>query len=747
MNSTKSESCQEKFDDYGEIPKIQPFLKRATPRVKLTSLTQNIDDARILYATLGGGIQCFQIFPESKELKSKPAKELAKFKKHRHGTFDELLPWLVEANNAGCGVYIVINQTDGKGRMIGNITAVRGVFPDMDGSPLKPVLQARPKPHIISETSPGHYHPIYLTNDCPLKMFRLVQTAIAQRFDCEDKVGDLPHVMRMPGFIHWKHEPVLSKIFQVNAGPAYSIHEVMSGLKLTIPKPNSQEALRDENTRAISSSSILWAVNNNQIGDADLFIKLMNGRFCYDHKNKEWFKWNGQHWTEEKIGQVNASLGEVIDLYENESQRQSKIRSKATREGKEDEAKEAEKNQELCLSRIGKLQSVRRTKDVLWFAQQGEESLGITGEEWDLLPLLLPVKNGVIDLNDGSYRPGQQADFIRTVAPTEWQGINAPCPTWEKFLSEIIVNEKYEADPDTLGYLHRLLGYSISGLGIEHIFPILYGAHGRNGKGTIVETLKIILGDIAQKIPRETLIQSNRDEKSSTARADLVSIKGKRLVWASETDQGKRLSVGALKELAGGDTISARGIYEKQGTFECTYTIFLLTNNKPVVPARSADPIWDRISLIPFHLKYVDEPNTKVNPYERQKDKHLKAALLQEGPGILAWLVRGFQEWQKHGLKKSTQVQNATLIYQKNEDVIGHFLDECCDRSDKSAKIKAGDLHKAYVRWSEERNTRPLNMRNFGDAIGLILDKEESNYVYYLGCKPITGPSAEPQKR
>lgn len=730
MDTQKRPRCQSKVDQITDISAIS--------QVKLPPPKQNVDEARILYLALGGGVQCFQIFGDTPEAKRKNKPE------HRHGTFDELLPWLIASNNAGCGIFIVINQTDGQGREIENITAVRSVFPDMDGSPIEPVLQVKPKPHIITETSPGHFHPLWLVHDCPLERFKLIQTAIAQRFDCDDKVGDLPRVLRMPGFIHWKDGPVLSKLFQHNDGPPYSIHEVEAGLKLTIPNPNSQEAIRDENTRSISSSSVLWAVDNNQIGDADLFMKLMNGRFCYDHKNQKWFEWNGQHWIEDKIGQINTSLGEVIDIYESESQRQAKIRSKATREGKKDEADKAEKYQRLCLERIGKLQSVRRTKDVLWFAGQGEESLGITGEEWDLLPLLLPVKNGVVNLKDGSFRPGQQADFIKTVAPTEWQGINAPCPTWEKFLKEIIVNEKYESDPDTLDYLHRLLGYSISGLGIEHTFPILYGAHGRNGKGTMLETLGEVLGDITQKIPQQTLIQSNKTESGGSARADIVSIKGKRLVWASETDQGKRLSVGALKELVGGDTISARGLYEGQGKFKCTYTIFLLTNNKPAVPARAVDPIWERISLIPFHLKYVDKPNEQVG-YEREKDIYLQSRLLQEAPGILAWLVRGFIKWRKDGLKKSARVQNATSAYQKDEDVLGHFLNECCDLSESNAKVKAGVLHKEYTRWCDERNMRPLNLRNFGDAIALILKKEESNYVYYLGCQLIQDQRHDPK--
>ncbi|MCL5124020.1 MAG: phage/plasmid primase, P4 family [Deltaproteobacteria bacterium] len=731
MYSSKTQLCQANIHNYDEIPEIQPSLKRAIKRVKLPSLTQNLDDARILYEILGGGVQCFQIFPESKVLKSKSDKELAQFKKHRHGTFDELQSWLVDANNAGCGVYIVINETDGKGRKIPNITAVRGAYVDMDGAPLEPVLQVRPKPHIITETSPGHYHPIWLVSDCPLEMFRPIQTALAQRFDCEDKVGDLPHVMRMPGFGHWKHQPVLSKIYQVNPGPPYSIHEIISGLKLTIPNPNSQEALRDENTRAISSSSILWAVDNNELGDSELFQRLMKGRYCFDHAAGTWMKWTGHYWAEDDAGDVVFAMGEVVDLYEAESERQAKFEAQANREDKKDEAKKAKVCRDKLLKRIRDLQTVRRIKDITWLSYQGEQSLGISGQEWDQDPWLLGVANGVIELKDGSFRPGQQTDFIKTVAPTEWQGLDAKCLNWDEFLSEIIVDEKYNPDPETVNYVHRTLGCSITGTSAEHTLPILWGERGRNGKSTKFEVLAHVLGPLAGKIPSETLLSSSRPASGSGPKADLMFLRGKRLVWANETDRSKRLDVSRVKELSGGDTISARNPFGKKlVTFKPTHTIFLLTNDPPRIPTKRVDPVWDRVSLIPFYLKYVDEPTLE---FERKKDTFLTDKLKKEASGILAWLVRGCLEWQTFGLKKSQRVLQATLDYQDSEDTTGRFIKERCKLVSSDEKTQASKIYKAYCDWCVEQNIKPLNGTTFGKEMSHKVKKQDSNKVVYLG--------------
>src|SRR4051812_31538625 len=61
-------------------------------------------------------------------------------------------------NKAGAGIFVTVNKTDGKGRKNKNVTAVRALFVDLDGSPIDPVRAWRLKPHIIVESSPDKYH-------------------------------------------------------------------------------------------------------------------------------------------------------------------------------------------------------------------------------------------------------------------------------------------------------------------------------------------------------------------------------------------------------------------------------------------------------------------------------------------------------------------------------------------------------------------------------------------------------------
>jgi len=126
-----------------------------------------------------------------------------------------------------------------------------------------------------------------------------------------------------------------------------------------------------------------------------------------------------------------------------------------------------------------------------------------------------------------------------------------------------------------------------------------------------------------------------------------MALKGKRIVWASETGEGRHLNIGKVKWLTGEDTITARAPFAKrQITFSPTHTLFLLTNHKPHITADDY-AIWQRVHLVPFNLSFIDEPKTE---YERKRDPDLSKKLKEEASGILAWLVRGCLSWRIEGL-------------------------------------------------------------------------------------------------
>jgi hypothetical protein len=132
-------------------------------------------------------------------------------------------------NNAGAGIFVTVNKTDGKGRKNKNVTAVRAPFVDLDGSPIEPVQRWCLKPYIIVESSSNRYH-AYWRHDGSIKLekFKQLQLKLAVKFNGDTSVHDLPRVMWLPGTWHHKNKeaPFQTRIVSIDdSAPAYSISD------------------------------------------------------------------------------------------------------------------------------------------------------------------------------------------------------------------------------------------------------------------------------------------------------------------------------------------------------------------------------------------------------------------------------------------------------------------------------------------------------------------------------------------
>jgi putative DNA primase/helicase len=124
----------------------------------------------------------------------------------------------------------------------------------------------------------------------------------------------------------------------------------------------------------------------------------------------------------------------------------------------------------------------------------------------------------------------------------------------------------------------------------------------------MLEALKIVLGDLAYKAQSSIFLDSRHAPSRGAADADTLALRGKRIVWASETGEGKLFNAERIKSLTGGDTLSARAPYEKRPVeFTPSHLLILLTNDRPTAPGHD-DAFWDRVHLIPFSERFIDDP-------------------------------------------------------------------------------------------------------------------------------------------
>jgi putative DNA primase/helicase len=478
----------------------------------------------------------------------------------------------------------------------------------------------------------------------------------------------------------------------------------------------------------IGSEKILQALYRGQDGDAELFVQLEKDNFRFDHAAGSWNEWQGHYWREDETQNVFSAIHGIINLYGKELDRQSKILRTAAEEGEKEAEKSADKIVQELRKKIASLHRWAHKVDVLKLAASGKDSLGITGNEWDNDPWLLGCKNGVIDLRTGTMRNGKREDFLRTVSPTTFIG-DVPCPTWDNFLFDV-----FDGDIDLIAYVQRLLGYAITGITHEDVFPILCGK-GRNGKGTLLETIRYVLGPLAGPIKSETLLEQKGDRNSNAPDSDIIALRGLRIAWASETGEGRKLGEKKVKWLTGSDTLVGRQPYARREiTFKPVHTLFLLTNRKPRVDPNDY-ALWQRIKIIPFNLSFVRDPQ-KEN--ERKKDPELKEKLQIEASGILAWLIRGCMLWIQDGLQATRAMNLATEKYQEGENIIGIFMADCCFIG-QNFQVQAGYLYKNYRDWCEKNGHKPVAGNKFKESLPEQISPDNSGQrVIYrgIGIKP-----------
>ena len=172
------------------------------------------------------------------------------------GTFDDVQDWLVRANGRHAGIFVSINPTDGHGRTKKNITGVRALMLDLDGKPVDPVNACALKPHIITETSEGHFHALWRVDGLALDQFEGVQRGLAKRFDGDPAVATLERCTRLPGFFHCKDidNRFRTRIITTNEHAAYSAEEILAE-NFRPTKPHKAPRLRGGRTNPACGSS------------------------------------------------------------------------------------------------------------------------------------------------------------------------------------------------------------------------------------------------------------------------------------------------------------------------------------------------------------------------------------------------------------------------------------------------------------------------------------------------------------
>ncbi|WP_149111540.1 phage/plasmid primase, P4 family [Limnoglobus roseus] len=422
------------------------------------------------------------------------------------------------------------------------------------------------------------------------------------------------------------------------------------------------------------------------------FVDLFGGRVRYVEDWAAWCVFDDRRWVRdpEGIRVQRLAFDHGGSLRKNEaSNPEGQLANEATT------SPDAPSDAGALTGGVEKWLSMRSVQSLLAAARSDPRVFVPVGADvFDTHPHLLNVANGTIDLRTGVLGPHTPEDFLTVLCPTAFEP-DAACPAYDRFLDGL-----FPGRPAVAQFVRDFGGYALTGETCDQSY-LVFAGEGSNGKSVLLELWGAVLGnDLTYHAPPELLVDGGPD-RHPTERA---SLRGKRLVVCSETEEEGCLNERRLKSLTGSDTITARFCRQDFHSFIPTFKLVLATNYLPRV--RGTDHgTWRRLRLVEFLRKFWTPADCLANPVgdfrpEDQADASLPTRLRGAAAGVLAAMVRAAIRFYAAGRRVTPpeEVMNAVAEYRRDEDLIGQFFAERV-RPTAAPSLAGAEFYAAFQDW------------------------------------------------
>lgn len=432
-------------------------------------------------------------------------------------------------------------------------------------------------------------------------------------------------------------------------------------------------------------------------GNAERLKDLFGDNIRFNYTSKSWMYYDGKRWRHDDIGRMKILADKVVNNMKNEKL--------FLADGVDQEDMEK--------YRYRHWKDSRNHNKKVNMMKECEHLLPVTNETFDNDFDLFNVQNGFINLKAGQLMDHERSNFFTKISNVEYTD-KADCPKWDEFLNDIFLgNQKL------VRFIQRAVGYSLSGHTSEQVLFVLYG-NGRNGKSVFLDILNEVFGNYSTNIQPQAIMAS---KNQSDASPEIAKLDGARLVTTTEPNEGERFDEGLLKQLTGGDRVSARKLYENEFEFTPQFKLWMATNHKPYVRGRD-EGIWRRFIIIPF------DKQIPIHEIDRDLTNKLKREL----PAIMRWCVDGFLEWQRIGLAEPAIIKEQRDEYRVEMDSTEAFIEECCN-VEGTKYVKTSELFKAYDFWAKENHQYRMSNKKFRSEMEKKFTVKKSSYEYYQGIE------------
>lgn len=447
--------------------------------------------------------------------------------------------------------------------------------------------------------------------------------------------------------------------------------------------------------------NIIYDYNWSDVGNAERLIALHGKDLKYNVNDGKWYVWNGSYWEKDVNFKVDNLYRSVLRRF------QSAIPTIDLVD--ENETKKAREKANAFVLRNETDGKIKAT------INQAKTFNNISFVESDMDDYLLNTPKETINLRDLSQKQHDRKDLITQVAGVNCNP-NTECPNWLAFLNRIFCG-----DQELINYVQKAVGYSLTGDMTEQCLFMLWGG-GANGKSTFVKALEDIMGTYSATIKGETLMESKGQEG---ARGDLARLTNKRVVIASELQEGQVFNEPLLKVLSAGETLPVRFMYQEEFMLKPKFKLWIMTNKKPKVKGNDHG-IWRRWRMIPFKYKFT----------EKEKDPNFyEEKLKPELEGILLWAITGYQMWKEQGFEAPEEVKEAVEDYKMDMDQVARFIEDCCVTGEKQ-ECTGREMYDEYVNWCINEGEQ-YKMTNHKLARDLkekgFINKRRTSGKYWVG--------------
>jgi len=438
--------------------------------------------------------------------------------------------------------------------------------------------------------------------------------------------------------------------------------------------------------------AVPWFAPFTDAGNAERLIRKLRGTVKYCAEREQWLTWDSTRWKFDKTG------GAPI--------RQHVIHMART-------MRDLNKSSEKFVTHCRTLESANGVNNCISLLKS-VPGVPVTTDELDLELKILPVMNGAIDLETGALMDAKPEHLLTRRINVEYRP-DATAPKWAEFLIKAI------PDPAYRRFLHRWVGYCLTGLTVEQKLLFIYGPP-RTGKSTLVQTITRIMSEYYETVDRKKLMMTRMAE--SEIPAWLAKLKGARLVTAVECKDSDRLDGSLVKIMTGNEDISARFLNQNEITYRPQFKLIMTGNHR--FQFEGDDSAIARRILEMTLDQTVDDAS--LNPY-------LDDELWAEREGILAWMVEGSRLYFKDGLCVPGDMPEKIKEYQRDMDFIGQFIEEKLEVIE-GGQMQSSELFKLYSEWAKDNNEWKMSHKAFS---GKMRDRFESKRlggpVFYMGIR------------